>query len=162
MSLGRPNKQPYAVIDPGAEEELIGGDGWRIVYVTGQTTSLSGAIEGMGSITLPKIDAITLVKDKDGNTILLGVGNATFDRRPSQYKSLWNSHHLREHGTIVEDVAKSHGRKQCLKVKEPDGNIYLIPLEFDGDIMKVDLFTDVDGHLDYAHHQRSHTHTSVH
>ena len=147
MSRGRPSRQPYAVIDPGAEEELIGGDGWHIVYVSGQTTSLSGAIEGMGSITLPKIDAITSVKDKDGNTILLGVGNATFDRRPSQYESLWNSHHLREHGTIVDDVAKSHGGQQCLKVKEPDGNIRLIPLEFDGDIMKVDLFTPTEEEL---------------
>ena len=27
MSQGRRSKQPYAVIDPGAEEELIGRDG---------------------------------------------------------------------------------------------------------------------------------------
>ena len=147
ISRGRPRRQPYAVIDPGAEEELIGGDGWHIVYVSGQTTSLAGAIEGMGSITLPNIDAITAVKDKDGNTILLGVGNATFDRRPSQYESLWNSHHLREHGTVVEDIARTHGGGQCLKVKQPDGKICIIPLRFDGDIMKVDLFTPTEEEL---------------
>ena len=125
----------------------MGGDGWHIVHVSGKTTSLAGAIKGMGNVTLPKVDAITAVKDVEGNTVLLGVGNATFDRRPSQFESLWNSHHLRDNGVIVDDVAESHGGEQCLKVKTFDGKHCSIPLKFDGDIMKVEIFTPSEEEL---------------
>ena len=147
MSRGRTRRQPYAVIDPGADEELIGGDGWFILHVSGHSTPVHGAIEGMGSITLPKVDAITAVRDSNGETILLGVGNATFDRRPTQHESLWNSHHLREGGSIVYDVAESHGGRQCMEVRMHDGSWKTIPLEFDGNIMKVNLFTPTEEEL---------------
>ena len=139
MSRGRSSRQPYAVIDPGAEEEMIGGLGWCVLYKSDQTESLSGPIEGMGTMRLPKVDAVTAVKDKSGNTILLGVGNTTWDRRTSQYESLWNSHHLREYGTIVNDVAKSHGGSQNMVIRMHDGSQREIPLGFDGDIMKVNI-----------------------
>ena len=57
MSKGRRSTEPYAVIDPGAVEELIGGDGWYISFVSTQTETLSGALEGIGTFTLPKVDA---------------------------------------------------------------------------------------------------------
>ena len=91
MSRGRRSIQPYAVIDPGAVEELIGGDGWYISFVSTQTETLSGALEGMGTFTLPKVDAITAVENSKGEVILLGVGNATHDSRPTQHESLFAS-----------------------------------------------------------------------
>ena len=140
MSRGRRNIQPYAVIDPGAVEELIGGDGWYITYISTQTETLSGALEGMGTLTLPKVDAITAVKNSNGKVILLGVGNATHDARTTQYESLLNSHHLRSNGVDVQDISRRHGGLQRLEIKVGQ-EINYIPLDFDGEIMKINLRT---------------------
>ena len=32
MSGGRKRHQPYAVVDSGAEHEIVGGDGWHILH----------------------------------------------------------------------------------------------------------------------------------
>ena len=138
MSQGRRSNQPYAVIDPGAVEELIGGDGWYINYISTQTETLTGALEGMGTLTLPKVNAITAVKTSIGKIILLGVGNATYDARATQYESLLNSHHLRSNGVDVQDIARCHGGLQRLEIKVGQ-EINYIPLDFDGDIMKLQL-----------------------
>ena len=137
-SSGRRTRQAYTVVDTGAVEELVGGIGWHILHVSNKTETLSGALEGMGTRTLPKVDAVTAVEDENGEVILLGVGNATYDRRIAQYESLWNSHHLRFAGIIVDDTSKSHGGEQCIKIKR-GGDWTVIPLKFDGHIMTVNL-----------------------
>lgn len=55
MSKGRRELKPaVAVIDSGASQDLVGGVGWRILYESkSRKTTLDGAVEGMGSITLP-------------------------------------------------------------------------------------------------------------
>jgi hypothetical protein len=53
ISSGRRTIPPYAVIDPGAEEDLVGGVGWYIRHISDSNQTLNGAIDGMGSITLP-------------------------------------------------------------------------------------------------------------
>ena len=139
MSTGSAMKQPYAVIDSGAEEDLVGGRGWYIQYISDQTETLNGALSGMGSITLPKVDAITAVNDKRGNVVLLGFGNLSYDRRIAQNESLLNSHHLRRNGVQVNDIAKQHNGKQNIEVSDGQGGILDIPLKFDGDIVTLDL-----------------------
>ena len=67
------------------------------------------------------------------------VGNAAYDRRVTQYESLWNSHHLRSNGIVVNDVAKDKGGDQCIYLNDGKRDI-TIPLEFNGDIMTVELF----------------------
>ena len=146
ISRGRTTRQPYAVIDPGATEDLVGGQGWRIVHISNRTETLVGAINGMGSVTLPKADAITAVTDENGKVQLLGFGNVTYDSRITQHESLLNSHHMRSHGCIVNDVAKKHGGTQDIQLKVGNESIH-IPLSFDGDIMKLKLREPTDEEL---------------
>ena len=140
MSRGRRSIQPYAVIDPGAVEELIGGDGWYISFISTQTETLSGALEGMGTFTLPKVDAITAIENSEGTVILLGVGNATHDSRSTQHESLLNSHHLRSNGVDVQDITTTQIKLGGIK--------HRIPLDFDGDIMTIKLRTPTDEELE--------------
>ena len=91
ISRGRSTEPPYAVIDPGATEylvidpgateDLIGGVRWHIVHDSQRYEVLRGAIDGMGTIALPKVDAITSVVDGKGNVHLLGFGNVTHDSK---------------------------------------------------------------------------------
>ena len=139
MSRGSTRHSSYAVIDPGADKELIGGIGWHILHFSDKSETLSGALEGMGSSVLPSVDAVTAVKDSEGRVVLLGIGEAAFDRRVTQYESLWNSHHLRSNKVQVHDVAKNEGGNQCISLKNRDGEWITIPLKFNGDIMTVDI-----------------------
>ena len=78
--------------------------------------------------------------------ILLGVGNATYDSRTTQYESLLNSHHLRSNGVDVQDIAKIHGGLQMLEIKQGDVK-HQVPLDFDGDIMKLNLHRPTEEEL---------------
>ena len=139
MSGGRKGHQPYAVIDPGAEQDLIGGVGFAILHFSNEIESLTGPLQDMGTTLLPKVDAVTAVHDCDGKTILLGVGNAAYDKRSTQHESLLNSHHLRKNGVVVEDVAKECGGNQCIKITDYCNKMRTIPLDFNGDIMMINL-----------------------
>ena len=101
-------KQPYTVIDSGATEDFIGGIGWKILNVTDRVEILSD-FRGLGSCVLPKVDGVTAISDSTGKIHLIGCGNVTYDKRPAQYESLWNSHHLRQNKIIVNDVSTEHG-----------------------------------------------------
>ena len=147
MSRGSSRYPPYAVIDPGAEMEVIGGVGWRILHFPQKSETLNGALTGMGSEVLPTVDAVTAVEDEDGRVILLGIGEAAFDRRTTQHESLWNSHHLRSHNIVVDDVAKKDGGGQCIILKDQEGNERNIPLKFNGDIMTVNLRAPTEDEL---------------
>ena len=139
MSKSRIRHPPYAVIDPGAEREVIGGVGWRILHFSDKSESLSGALAGMGSESLPSVDAVTSAKDTEGRTVLLGIGDAAYDRRTTQHEALWNSHHLRSNNVQVSDVAAELGGDQCIRVKDHNRNWINIPLKFNGDIMTLDI-----------------------
>ena len=52
---------------------------------------------------------------------------------------IWNSHHLRSNGIVVNDVAKDQGGDQCIYLNDGKRDI-TIPLKFNGDIMTVELF----------------------
>ena len=147
MSRGRIQHPPYAVIDTGAEREIIGGVGWHILHFSDKSEGIHGALSGMGSEVLPSVDAVTAVNDSEGRVILLGVGEAAFDRRVTQYESLWNSHHLRANKVKVDDVARNEGGEQCIRIKDHTGNWMTIPLEFNDDIMKLDLREPTDDEL---------------
>jgi hypothetical protein len=112
MSSGCRTIPQYAVIDPVAED-LVGGVGWYVRHISDSSSqTLNGAIDGMGSITLPQVDAITAGNDSRGNVVLLGVGEITYDCRLTEYESLLNSHHLRgENGTVVNDIGRCHTEK---------------------------------------------------
>lgn len=145
MSRGRNTQPTYAVIDPGAEQDHV-GDGWRVVHLSESTETLRGALDGMGSVVMHKVDAVTAVLDSNGDVHLIGVGSATWDGRSSQHESLINSHHVRSSKCEVNDVAKIHGGSQDVRLKTSNGFISL-PLEFDGDTMKLHLREPTDEEL---------------
>ena len=117
MSRGCTRNSPYVVVDPGADTEVIGGVRWHTLHFSDKSETLNGALEGMGSTVLLSADAVTTVEDSDGRVVLLGIGDAAFDMRTTQTESLWNSHHMRSNKVIVEDVAKSVGGKEHIKLK---------------------------------------------
>ena len=63
----------------------------------------------MGSKALPEVDAITAINTTYGEIILIGMGGVAWGKRQEKYESLFNSHHLRSFGTIINDLAKEHG-----------------------------------------------------
>ena len=88
MSAGYRQPEPCTVLDSGATSDLIGGLGWKIVRITSQRELLSGALDGMGTCVLSKVDGVTAVKDSKGKTVLLGMGNVPWDRRQTQVESV--------------------------------------------------------------------------
>ena len=100
---------PYAVINPGAKKEILGGLGWYILHFSDKSESLNGALSGMGSEILPSVDAVTCVYNINRKAVFLGVGEAAYDRRSTRVESLWNSHYTRSNKVVVDDVAKSQG-----------------------------------------------------
>ena len=66
MFAGCCNIKPYTLIDTGATEDLVGGLGWRISFVSHQVEILSGALTGMGNKPLPIVDAITAIETAGG------------------------------------------------------------------------------------------------
>ena len=85
------------------------------MHIFSRTEMLNGAIEGMGSVTLQKVDAVSAIEAADGRVHLIGVGNATWDSRDTQHESLINSHYLRASRVEVNDTSKIHGSDQCIK-----------------------------------------------
>ena len=49
ISGGPKTHQPYAVIDPGAEQDLIGGVGWQILHFSDLSEPLQGPSKGIGT-----------------------------------------------------------------------------------------------------------------
>ena len=124
-ALKRTSDPARAIMDPGTEHDIIGGEGWKILSKEStEEATLGGALNGMGSRNLPVVMAITAVDTIDG-TFIMGAGRAGWDNRPSQTESLFNTHDLRAHGVVVNDVTKRDGGEQNLIV---DG--IKIPLNF--------------------------------
>ena len=67
----------------------------------------------MGEIDLPIVKAVTLVNSKDGK-ILVGHAFAAWDNRNEQSETMLNSHDLRKHGVVVNDIPVRDGGEQNL------------------------------------------------
>ena len=148
MSAGHRKGEPYSVVDSGASVDMVGGLGWKILHVSEKKDLLLGALAGMGTCTLPRVDAVTCLTDVSGKTVLIGMGDVSWDQRQTQIESLWNSHHLRNHGVKVNDVSRHHGGSQDLIIPSPGGGKPIkIPMIYDGDIMTVPLHEPTDAEL---------------
>ena len=80
MYRGRTIYRSYAVIDLGAEKEIIGGLGWHILHFFDKSEALDGVLFGMGTQVLPLVDEVVTLSDTDGRTVLLGIGEAAYER----------------------------------------------------------------------------------
>ena len=76
MSKGSTRHAPYAVMDTGAEREVVGEVGWKILHFSDKSEPLHGGLKGMVSVNLPFGDAVTAVEGTDGRVVLIGVGEA--------------------------------------------------------------------------------------
>lgn len=54
MSKGWTRHHPYTVVDPGAERDLVGGLGWRVLHFSDKSETLNMALHGMGSKVFTK------------------------------------------------------------------------------------------------------------
>ena len=90
------------------EDEIINGY-LMGMHFSDESETLSAALDGMGTAVLPKVDAVTAVEDSNGRVVLIGMRGVAYDRRTTQHEALWNSHHLRAQGAIVDDVAEIAG-----------------------------------------------------
>ena len=70
----------------------------------------------MDSASLPLADVVTAILSGEGETVLIGLGGATYDSSRENTEALLNSHDLRDLGVDVHDRAKVHGGDQCLIV----------------------------------------------
>ena len=93
MSKGSTRHAPYAVMDTGAEREVVGGVGWKILHFSDKSEPLHGGLNGMGSGNIPFVDAVTAVEDTDERVVLIEVGDAGYDRRTIQ-RHPWRKLHL--------------------------------------------------------------------
>ena len=121
MSRGTTKHPSFAVVDTGAEIEVIGGVGWKVLHFSDKFETLGGALKRMGTEVLPSVDAVTAVEDSEGRVVLLGLGNAAYDRWKTHKESLWNSHHLRANKVTVRTVAKELGGDQFICIQYGNG-----------------------------------------
>ena len=71
MSKGSTRHAPYTVMDTGAEREVVGGVGWKILHFSDKSEPLHGGLNGMGSVNLPFVDAVVAADDTDGRVVLI-------------------------------------------------------------------------------------------
>ena len=116
---------PYIVIDSGADIDIIGGAGWRVLQELDQSVRIDGPLSNMTGFQLPIVSAITAYDHPIQGTILLGIGVAAFNSDGSQKETLLNSHSLRKFGVEVHDVALRDNGRQCISF---DG--ITVPLDF--------------------------------
>ena len=53
MSKGTIIFQPFSVIDPGSDMDVIGGVGWKVLHFSNKYETLAGALKGMDTGVLP-------------------------------------------------------------------------------------------------------------
>jgi hypothetical protein len=94
--------------------EII-GRGWHIDHNwTGHSLTIDGALEGMhGTGELPIVAGITAHDTKDG-PILIGIGVAAHDDRPTQEESLLNPNAISHFCDIDERPEHRDGRQSLL------------------------------------------------
>ena len=64
--------------------DVIGGLCWKVSHFSDKSETLGGALKGMGTKVLPSVDAATVVEDTEGRVILIGIGNAAYDRQTTR------------------------------------------------------------------------------
>jgi hypothetical protein len=126
--------EPILIIDSAADISCV-GQGFHILFYTGETTTLGIAFVGQ---TAPRqydiVCAATVIHDiKTQKNLLLIINQAAYIPEPSQVESLLHADQARHHHVIANDIAEcyfdSYGKpgRQSLEV---DNDI--ISLNYDG------------------------------
>jgi hypothetical protein len=111
------NKKTRAILDPGTECGIVGGDIWTVLEkVIGLEAQLGGALAGMGTCSLPLVNAVAAYNHSKEGTILIGAGNVGHDEQSTQTELLLNTHKIRKHSVIVSDTTIRDGGLQSIEV----------------------------------------------
>ena len=97
------------VLDSGTEVTVAGGGGWVVHSCVHKTGTFGGAMPSMQHCSLPIANLITAIETETGESILIGLGGAAYDKSPEATEALLNTHDLRDNGVIVDDKVKVHG-----------------------------------------------------
>jgi len=68
-------------MDTGVEREVVGRVGRKRLHFSDKSEPLHGGLNGMGSVNLPFVDAVTAVEDTDGRVVLIGDGEVMIGTR---------------------------------------------------------------------------------
>ena len=107
------DKQPWCMVNTGCDLPLI-GQNWLMKAITGRYEQWYGALPAMvgPEENLSLVTAITKVKDKDGNYVLMRIHNAMCNEDPQQYDSLLQPMKMTRRGCRIGQVTHEFGGKK--------------------------------------------------
>ena len=92
-------------MDSAADQSVV-GQGWRILFRTGQKIHMDGALIGMEGGSYPIVSAATVVEDATtSQLVILIVNQAAYNEDVKQHESLLHTDQARFHGVRVNDIA---------------------------------------------------------
>jgi hypothetical protein len=124
---------PVLIMDSAADMSCIGRE-FEILFYTGETINLSGAMANMSGNTYEVVTAAAVVEDqRSSQKYIVIINQAAYIPDRSQYESLLHTDQARYHNVVVNDLSKffrdSNGNpgKQSIEVEG-----FEIPLRHDG------------------------------
>jgi hypothetical protein len=129
-----PDPQENVLICDNAADQCIIGQGFKVLFYTGQLVQMDGAMAGMKGERYPIVCAAAMVEDgtSEESKIII-VNQAAYNKDTKQHESLLHTEQARMHGVKVNDLSSfmkdGHGfnGKQNL---ETEG--ITLPLLYDG------------------------------
>jgi hypothetical protein len=129
-----PGIEENVLIMDSATDQSVIGQGFKIMFYTGQQIRMDGALVGMEGSQYPIVCAAAMVEDQTSDQpIIIVVNQAAYNEDLKQHESLLHTDQARFHGVKINDLAScfkdGHGYvgKQSL---ETEG--WSIPLLHDG------------------------------
>ena len=101
----------------------------------------------MGTAVLTKLDAVTAAEDKNWKLVLLGIFGVAYNRQIAHVESLWDSYHMRYHGSVVDGVSKGVFIVQCIKFNNDSVHWIAIPIKLNEHILTIYLIQPIDEDL---------------
>ena len=134
LSDQSPNPDDNILICDSAADQCVIGQGFKILFHTGQHLQLSGAMAGMEGGRYPIVSAAAVVQDESrDDPIVIIVNQAAYNKDAKQNESLLHTWQARLHGVKVNDLGSflkdSHGYSGKQNI-ETEG--VKIPLCYDG------------------------------
>ena len=134
VTAASPGPEENVLICDSAAEQCVVGQGFKILFHTGQHVVMDGAMAGMGGGRYPIVCAAAVVEDETRmDPVIIILNQAAYNQDLQQRESLLHTEQARLHGVKINDLAAclrdGHGfsGKQSI---ETEG--VTIPLIYDG------------------------------
>ena len=93
------------IMDSAADQSVV-GQGWRILFRTGQKIHMDGALIGMEGGSYPIVSAATVAEDATtSQLVILIINQAAYNEDVKQHESLLHTDQAHFHGVRVNDIA---------------------------------------------------------